>query len=121
MEAFIKSAKKLADSNDATVQESLQTFAKQCFMPATRGGRTHNAGLIRVQPTAERRRKFKVRGSGPSQQGRPTLQEEKRKTLNVTEEDEHVIHNILPKKQKTGYPHNIGLSVEEMRRPERKQ
>ena len=119
IEAFTKSCDKLANSNDSTIQNTLQNFAKPAFMAAHRKVR-HNAGPIAVQPKSKSRRTYQLRGSGPSQQGRPTQEEARRQQLNILEDSEVVYTSLPTKKQKTAHPHNLELSVSQDRRPERK-
>ena len=80
----------------------------------------HNAGPIAVQPKSKSRRTYQLRGSGPSQQGRPTQEEARRQQLNILEDSEVVYTSLPTKKQKTAHPHNLELSVSQDRRPERK-
>ena len=76
----------------------------------------HNAGPIAVQPKSPR---TYLRGSGPSQQGKPTQEEARRQQLN-TLEDSKALYTSLTTKNRKLHPHNLKLSVSQDRRSERK-
>ena len=90
---------------------------KPAFMAAQKKVR-HNTGPIAIQPKS--RRTYQLRGSGPSQQGKPTQEEARRQQLNILEDSEALYTSLPTKKQKTAHPHNLELSVSQDRRPERK-
>ena len=89
---------------------------KPAFMAAQKKVR-HNAGPIAIQPKS--RRTYQLRGSGPSQQGKPTQEEARRQQLNILEDSEALYTSLTTKNRKL-HPHNLKLSVSQDRRPERK-
>ena len=80
---------------------------KPAFMAAQKKVR-HNAGPIAIQPKS--RRTYQLRGSGPSQQGKPTQEEARRQQLNILE-DSKALYTSLTTKNRKLHPHNLKLSV----------
>ena len=98
----------------------MHTFAKD-VVSAVKKGRRKNDGNIPVQNTAKSRRRIKHRGAGPSQQGRPTKEENLRLQLFVGEEEDFVSHKLPTRKQKkVKHPHSLAEVVGANRATEKK-
>ena len=117
IKAFIKQEKKL--HTNSAIQKALHIFAKD-VVNIIKKGRKKNSGSIPVQNTAKSRRQIKHRGSGPSQMGRPTKEQNLRVQLIVNEEEDLVAHSFPRSRKNPKHPHSLAEAVANNRPGEKK-
>ena len=107
MIAFIRQCYNIVNSSDSAMQKALHIFAKE-NTTAVVPGKKKNSGSIPVQSKSKARRKYTMRGSGSSMQGRPSkdLPQTSTKTGNV------VYHSLSKQKnRKKKRPHCLTTLV----------